>query len=90
MNDLMASNIYRIAREKSLRVGKDIPVIGFDNRERAPAHEPPLTSIDIPLEIGHAAASTMLDILVKNTVSPTQYIPCELIVRQSVANIAQK
>ena len=51
MNDLMASGIYRIAREKSLRVGKDISVIGFDNRECAPAHEPPLTSIDIPLEI---------------------------------------
>jgi len=51
MNDLMASGIYRIAREKSLRVGKDISVVGFDNRECAPAHEPPLTSIDIPLEI---------------------------------------
>ena len=88
MNDLMADGIYRIAREKGLQVGKDLSVVGFDNRECAPAHEPPLTSIDIPLyQMGYTAASTMLNVLAKNTVAPSQYIPCELVVRQSVAHI---
>lgn len=88
MNDLMADGVYRLAREKGLVVGRDLSVVGFDNRECAPSHEPPLTSVAIPLfEIGYMTAETMLNLLEGKPVPESTYIPCQLVCRQSVADL---
>ncbi len=61
MNDLLAGGILDRAKELGIRVGEDLSVIGFDNREISRFYTPPLTTVQLPLtEIGRKAASLTL------------------------------
>lgn len=92
MNDLMAAGVYDYLREQKLEVGKDVSVMGFDNREIAEYLFPKLSTSEIRLEeIGRAAAKIMIkeienDIFRSEAKTPMK-VDCNLIVRESVAQI---
>ena len=91
-NDSMAAGAYQFLYEKGLTPGKDISVVGFDNKEIARCLPPPLTTLQINgFGIGRMAAIFMIEeIEQKDSASDRQktfYIPCELIERQSVRKI---
>lgn len=91
MNDVMAAGVYDYATETGKEIGKDISLVGFDNREFSTAFHPELTTIDIPLhEIGKKAAFEMLTCLKAERMVETSQkeliykMPCCLVERESV------
>ena len=91
MNDLMAAGVFDYAYENGLEVGKDIWVIGYDNREISEYMRPRLTTYDLKLsELAKDAARMMLNILSdpkeeeKYSNSYIEKVPGELIVRSSI------
>lgn len=97
MNDIMAAGVYDYLYEHNLVPGKDISVIGYDNREPAAYLRPQLTTMEIPLmTIGEKAAEAMLDILeTEDEVQTTERnleaveipVDCHLVERNSVEPI---
>lgn len=86
--------VYAIALCKALRkVGLSVPgdlsVTGFANIQAAALNEPPLTIMAIPYEeMGRAAASLLIELIgTPNMTSRQIAIDCQLIERQSCANI---
>lgn len=62
MNDEMAVGVYDYCNEHKIQIGKDISVIGFDNREICEALYPKLSTMEIPLtEIGRKSAQIILE-----------------------------
>ncbi len=49
-SDIMAIGVLREAREQGLRVPEDLSVVGFDGTEAAEWVDPPLTTIEQPVE----------------------------------------
>jgi len=49
-NDLLAVGIMQGAKERGLRVPHDLSIIGFDNTILSRSIDPPLTSVDQPIE----------------------------------------
>ena len=76
----MAAGCYDVMAEKNITPGKDISIVGFDNRMVSEYLKPSLTTMEIPLEqIGYEAAKMLLEGELKD-----KLIPCKLIQRQSI------
>lgn len=100
MNDIMAGGVYDRLTEKGLVPGKDIAVVGFDNRELSNFYQPPLTTIELPLyEIGYTSCQNVIeDIESQDSGEHTEArhrmvelpVPCKLLVRGSVQDISGK
>lgn len=86
MNDLMAAGAFEALKENNLQPGKDVSVIGFDNREISEYLEPQLSTMEIPLrQIGQTAADIVVKKINGTEIESNQiFIPCRLIERQSV------
>ena len=88
INDIMAGGVYEFTAREELKVGTDLDLIGFDNREVAQAYNPTLTTMKLPLNrIGRKAAEIMINILEngKESIQKNLYkINCELIIRDSL------
>lgn len=90
MNDLMAGGVYDRMIENGLTPGKDISVVGYDNRVVASYYRPALTTIDAPLfAIGRTACKKVIDMIEnEEDVEENDYIELkevgQLIVRDSV------
>lgn len=70
-NDLMATGVIDYCNKNDIKVGKDLSLIGFDNREISIVCRPTLSTVSLPLfEIGQNATHLMLDILAG------QHVPC--------------
>lgn len=85
-NDLMATGVIEYCNKHDIQVGKDIALIGFDNREISAVCKPTLSSMSLPLfEIGQNATHLMLDILAGNHVPCGQKImlACSVVERES-------
>ena len=84
-NDLMAMGVLDYCNSNGINVGRDLRLIGFDDREIASVCRPQLSTVAPPLfEIGQAAAREMLNILAGN--SPQQHtimLDCGIIERES-------
>jgi len=94
MNDLMAVGLYDYLYEKGIKVGEDISVAGYDNKEIAECIKPGLTTNEIQLKkIGQEAAKIMIKMLEEdytpNKVKEIIKIPCRLVIRESVKNIGE-
>ena len=82
----MAAGVYDFLKEMGKAPGKDIGVAGFDNREISAYIDPPLTTMEIPLEeIGRISA----DLIVKKINGTEEKseeisVPCRLIIRKSI------
>ncbi len=89
-NDLMATGVLDYCNQNGITVGKDLALIGFDNREIGTVTRPTLSTVSLPLfEIGQTAASVMLDILTNNQ-PPEQSIiqlGCSIIERESTGGV---
>jgi len=94
MNDLMAVGLYDYLYEKGIKVGEDISVAGYDNKEIAECIKPGLTTNEIQLKkIGQEAAKIMIKMLEEdytpNKAKEIIKIPCRLVIRESVKNIGE-
>ena len=100
MNDIMAGGVYDRLTERGLMPGKDIAVVGFDNRELSNFYQPPLTTIELPLyDIGYTACQNVIEDVeiedLKEQTAPEHRMvelpmPCKLLVRGSVQDISKK
>lgn len=91
MNDLMAGGVYDCLNRRGLRVGHDCSVLGYDDRVQSEYFDPPLTTVRLPLyNVGYHAAALALEMLrgvPREQVAQETFIPCQLILRNSVAAI---
>lgn len=91
MNDLMAGGIYDRLEELGLEVGKDISVVGYDNRELSNYYKPPLTTVNLPLhDIGYRASELMNEMLCGQVLEDDEMVcavECQELIRKSVRNV---
>lgn len=89
-NDLIAAGVILECQAKGLRVSQDISVTGYNDSELASAFEPPITSVDTPLDI-HAqeVAKAMLAALRDDQPFPIVRLPTYLRIRKSTGPIAR-
>lgn len=91
-NDLMAMGVLDYCNTHGINVGKDIRLIGFDNREVASVCRPPLSTVVLPLfEIGKTAAKEMFRILSgEKTTNERIMLDCRIIERDSTQGSPSK
>lgn len=83
-SDLMALGAMKAMKQRGLRVGEDIKLIGFDNFEAARQAEPPLTTVSNPaVELGREAARMVVALVSGDEVPRQKVLPVRLVVRQS-------
>ena len=91
-NDVTAMGAILALREASLRVPKDVSVVGFDDVLAASINNPPLTTIHQPLRsMGQVAATTLLSLIrndVPNLCPAAITVYPRLMVRKSTAPAA--
>lgn len=84
-NDLMALGVLDYCNANGINVGRDLRLIGFDNREIASVCRPQLSTVALPLfEIGQTAAHELIAILAGSP--PTRHtimLDCTVIERES-------
>jgi DNA-binding LacI/PurR family transcriptional regulator len=71
-SDVMALGVVQEARELGLRVPQDISVVGFDGIDAASWGDPPLTTVEQPIE---AIASTAVELLQSVVAEPQTFRP---------------
>ena len=84
-NDLMALGVLDYCNASGINVGKNLRLIGFDNREIASVCRPQLYTEALPLfEIGQTAAKELLNILTgTQPAQHTTMLKCTVIQRES-------
>jgi LacI family transcriptional regulator len=86
LNDLMAVGVIDYCNQNGIEVGRDLALIGFDNREIASVCRPALSTVSLPLfEIGYSAANIMLNLIEENK-APEKHeilLSCDIIERES-------
>lgn len=88
-SDYIAIGILAVARQVGVRVPQDISLVGFDDMPFAELVDPPLTTVRQPItEMGRAAFRQLLALMNHTDVVPLTRLPVELIIRQSVRNLA--
>ncbi|MDO4273570.1 MAG: LacI family DNA-binding transcriptional regulator [Eubacteriales bacterium] len=91
MNDFMAGGAYDRLDELGYKIGKDMAVAGFDNREMAEFEKPPLTTMGLPLHDMGYCASELIIKLVENEKMDTgngiYYVDCNFFDRESVNQV---
>lgn len=85
MNDMMAGGAYQYFQDVGLTVGKDVSLLGFDNRDFCTWFSPCLSTMCLPLhDIGYKAAEVLLNMINGEIVKPLYHVKCEMIERGSV------
>ena len=85
-NDLMAIGVLQAAAEAGLRVPEDLSVVGFDGIEAASWTNPPLTTIEQPIdEIANTAVDTLRTLIERPRPLPNSYFRPNLRLRSSTA-----
>lgn len=92
MNDSMAAGMYDYIFENDMEVGKDISIVGYDNKDLSDYLRPALTTNELPLKkIGNKAAEILIQLLESGETvgnrTETIKIPCEMVYRKSVLKI---
>lgn len=84
-NDLIAIGVIDWCNQNDIVVGKDLYLIGFDNREISTVSQPSLSTVAIPLyDIGFTAGNKMLDILSgREVIKQDILLKCSIIERDS-------
>ena len=86
-NDEMAIGVMEAARDRGVRIPRQLSVVGFDDIRFARHMNPPLTTIAQPMrEIGERTVRLLLEILSGATTTPISVtLPHTLVVRGSTA-----
>ena len=82
----MAMGVIDYCMMNNIRVGRDIALIGFDNREISTVCRPTLSTVELPLyEIGQTSASILIDKIEgkETTASGEILLGCSIIERES-------
>jgi len=88
INESSAMGIIKALNEKGIRVPEDISVIGYDNTFYSEMISPQLTCISYNLEdYAVLIMDTIVNIVNKIEIERIQYIPTNLIIRDSCRNI---
>jgi LacI family transcriptional regulator len=85
-SDQVARGVASALRDAGRRVPEEVGVVGFDNWDvMVEGSRPPLTTVDPNLtELGHVAASTLLEAINGRPVVPgVRRLPCRLVTRRS-------
>ena len=84
-SDQIARGVAGSLRDMGRNVPDDIALVGFDNwTVMAEASRPPLTTVDMNLsQVGRTAAQVLLAAIGGQTTHGTQFVPCQLVVRES-------
>ena len=84
VNEFVAARLYQQLHAMNYRIPEDISVVGFDGLPMGQVLEPPLTTIEQPVEeIADAAIALMHSRLAGEEPAPTHLLAPRLIVRQS-------
>jgi LacI family transcriptional regulator, galactose operon repressor len=86
-NNRLAEHAWHLIRERSLRIPRDISLVGFDDVSWMEMVDPPITVVDQPtLEMGRCAARLLLERLGDPVAAPrVEVLQPSLIVRRSTA-----
>ena len=85
-DDIIAAGLYLAARERKLRVPRDLSVVGFDDMDFARVLDPPLTTVALDAEQLGASAFELLEARMAGRRSRRRIVlPAELLVRGSTA-----
>ncbi len=85
-NDTMATGVIEYCNNHGIRIGKDLALIGFDNREIGTVCRPTLSTVSLPLfEMGQTATHLLLDMLAGRHIQCGQklMLACSVIERES-------
>ena len=84
-SDLMAVGVLRALRRSGRKVPDDVAVVGFDNSPLARSTEPPLTTVNQPVEsIGAQTARELLSLMAGNSTEGRHVVlDTELVIRGS-------
>jgi LacI family transcriptional regulator, galactose operon repressor len=84
-NDVTALETIAVARSLGLRVPDDLSVVGFDNVPESALGDPPLTTVEQPIqELGREAVRLLVELIEDPTRPAARVIlPTRLVVRQS-------
>lgn len=85
-NDFIAAGAIRAFKESGYNIPKDISIIGFDDMPLCTCIEPPLTTIQVPIQyMGEIAARRVIELITSNNTSPVKIeVDTTLIKRRSV------
>lgn len=87
-SDDMAVGAIRAAYQRGIKVPEDISVMGYDNTKISKMSQPNLTTISQPLYIiGETSAEKLLEIIINNAISKSQFLKHEIVERDSVKKI---
>ena len=90
-NDLMAVGVMDYCNKNGIEVGRDLSLIGFDNREVSTVCRPTLSTVELPLfEIGYTSASILIDQIEGKTPAASGEIllGCTIIERESTNKLS--
>ena len=83
-DDIIAAGLYLAARERGLRIPRDLSVVGFDDMDFARVLEPPLTTVALDAEQLGASAFELLEARMAGRRTRKRIVlPAELLVRGS-------
>ena len=86
-NDQMAFGARLALYRRGIRVPDEVSLVGFDDETSAAFMIPPLTTLRQPaVEMGHAAAKAILDLIAEKSTEKTVF-DAELIIRESVTRL---
>jgi DNA-binding LacI/PurR family transcriptional regulator len=85
-DDIIAAGLYLAARERGLRIPRDLSVVGFDDMDFARVLDPPLTTVALDAEQLGASAFELLEGRMAGRRTRRRIVlPAELLVRGSTA-----
>jgi len=89
-NDIMAMGVMDYCMQNGIEIGRDLDLIGFDNREISTVCRPTLSTVEPPLfEIGQTSASILINMIEGKDVSYSGdvLLGCTLIQRDSTRDL---
>ena len=85
-DDIIAAGLYLAARERRLRIPRDVSVVGFDDMDFARVLDPPLTTVALDAEqLGASAFELLQTRMAGRRTRRRVVLPAELLVRASTA-----
>ncbi len=89
-NDQMAFGAIKAAKEAGFSVPEDLAVVGFDNVPLSSYFDPPLTTVEIPIQdIGAASMKMLVGLLSGSKFEKRKVFPTKLLVRESTVRNPQ-